>query len=96
MRIPDAYRPLPTSTDAAESRPVREGAQGRTAPTSTAAPPSTDTPSVTVKVSDKARELSSAASDASAAKVANLQRAVANGTFQIDPQAIADRLVQGD
>jgi flagellar biosynthesis anti-sigma factor FlgM len=47
-------------------------------------------------MSDKARELSSAASDASAAKVANLQQAVANGTFKIDPQAIANRLVQGD
>lgn len=90
MRILDAYRPPPTSTDAAESRPVREGAQGTTAAVSAASPP------VTVTMSDKARELSSAASDASAAKVANLQQAVANGTFKIDPQAIANRLVQGD
>jgi len=93
MRILDAYHPPSTSTDAAASRPVDVVAQGTTAAT---AATSADSPPVTVTVSDKARELSSVASDASSAKVARLQGAIASGTFNVDPQAIATRILQGD
>lgn len=86
-----APHPAPSSsTDAAAAPPVREEAGGTTAG------PSADSPPPTVTASDTAREPSGAASDTSAAKVANLRQTLRSGTFRIDPQTIANRLVPGD
>jgi flagellar biosynthesis anti-sigma factor FlgM len=50
----------------------------------------------TVNFSTAAQELADrAASEADATKVANLQASIQNGTFKVDPQAIARRLVEG-
>jgi flagellar biosynthesis anti-sigma factor FlgM len=51
---------------------------------------------VTVTVSDKARELAAQNTDASDAKVAALQSSIAAGTFKVDPQVIASKIVNGE
>jgi negative regulator of flagellin synthesis FlgM len=87
MRINDAYRQTDVAATAVPARPpTTDAASGGTASSQATAP-------VTVSVSSKALELASQTSDASAAKVASLQSSIANGTFKIDPQAIAQRIV---
>jgi len=50
----------------------------------------------TVTVSKEAQQLADkASSDAETAKVSQLRSAIADGTFRVDPQAIAARIVQG-
>jgi anti-sigma28 factor (negative regulator of flagellin synthesis) len=86
-----APHPAPSSsTDVAASPPVREEAGGTTAG------PSADSPPGTVTASDTAREPSGAASDTSAVRIANLRQTIRSGTFRIDPETIANRLVQAD
>jgi len=91
MRIDEAYRQAPTATDASAARPA--GAE-RPAGSPGGASPAAGPP-VTVTVSDKARALSAQTSEASDAKVASLQKAISEGTFKVDPQAIAKKIVDG-
>jgi negative regulator of flagellin synthesis FlgM len=92
MRIDQAYGHAPTATDASAARPAstERAAASSTGAAQTTAPP------ITVTVSDKARALSTQSTEVSAAKVATLQQSIADGTFQINPQAIADKIVGGD
>jgi negative regulator of flagellin synthesis FlgM len=91
MRINDLYRQAATPTDATSARPSGAGsaAGGASIDASAGAP-------VKVTVSSKALELSSQTSEASDAKVARLTQAVADGSFKVDPQAIANKIVEGD
>jgi flagellar biosynthesis anti-sigma factor FlgM len=93
MRINDAYRQTPnaaTTDAAAATRPATAEGSAGAAQSSQASPP------VTVTVSDKARELSTQSSDASAAKVASLQAAISGGTFKVNPALIASKIVNGE
>ncbi|MGD0677151.1 MAG: flagellar biosynthesis anti-sigma factor FlgM [Polyangiaceae bacterium] len=49
-----------------------------------------------VTISAKARELADQSAAADTDKVGRLRDAIQAGTFQIDPQAIANRIVAGD
>jgi flagellar biosynthesis anti-sigma factor FlgM len=91
MRINDLYRQATNPTDASAARPAPAAAGGSAAAGGTA-----ETAPVKVTVSSKALELSSQTSEASDAKVARLQQAVTDGTFKVDPEAIANKIVQGD
>jgi flagellar biosynthesis anti-sigma factor FlgM len=93
MRINDAYRQTPNAatTDAASAtRPKATDGSTSRAESSQGSPP------VTVTVSDKARELSTQSSDASAAKVASLQAAISGGTFKVNAALIASKIVNGE
>lgn len=90
MRINDAYRQPPTSVDAPRAQPASSESAGAARAEGQASPP------VTVTVSDKARELAAQNSDASDAKVAALQSSIAAGTFKVNPQAIASKIVDGE
>jgi negative regulator of flagellin synthesis FlgM len=92
MRINDVYRQAANPTDASSARP----AVGSTGSSSEASTDPTAASPVKVTVSSKALELSSQAGEASDAKVARLSQSVADGTFKVDSQAIANRIVEGD
>jgi negative regulator of flagellin synthesis FlgM len=94
MRINDFYRQATNPTDASSARPAAAGA-GSASSSGVAADGAAPDP-VKVTVSSKALELSSQTSEASTAKVARLQQAMTDGTFKIDPQAIANKIVEGD
>jgi negative regulator of flagellin synthesis FlgM len=49
-----------------------------------------------VTFSAKAKELADQSSAADAAKVDQLRSAVQNGTFKVDPRAIANKIVDGN
>jgi negative regulator of flagellin synthesis FlgM len=95
MRINDAYRDTPRATDAGPARVGGPAASAAGASEEAAGVAGAGAP-VTVNVSDKARELSSQTADASTSKVAKLQSALADGTFKVDPQLIAQRIVGED
>jgi len=90
MRINDAYRQPPTSVEAPRSPPASSQSGGAARAEGQPSPP------VTVTVSDKARELAAQNTDASDAKVAALQSSIAAGTFKVDPQVIASKIVNGE
>jgi negative regulator of flagellin synthesis FlgM len=92
MRINDLYRQATNPTDASAARPATAPASN----SASSAGSSVEAAPVTVTVSSKALELSSKAGEASDAKVARLQQAVAEGTFKVDPEAIANKIVEGD
>ncbi|MGO8999399.1 MAG: flagellar biosynthesis anti-sigma factor FlgM [Polyangiaceae bacterium] len=92
MRINDAYRETSNATDAAARTPVA----GPTAQVGGGGSAGAAAPPVTVTVSDKARELASQTSDVSDTKVAALQSSIANGSFKVNAQLIAQRIVDGD
>ena len=91
MRINDAYRQTPTAADASAARPAGPESSKTPAGASPDAPPP-----VTVTVSDKARQLATQTGEASDAKVAALQTSIANGTFKMNPQVIANRIIDGE
>jgi flagellar biosynthesis anti-sigma factor FlgM len=83
MRITDRYQSLMDRVPAGAARPTdKTDKGGRSAATSSAAQ------SATVKVSERAQQLASGA-----ARVEQLRAAVRDGTFRIDADAIAARLV---
>jgi flagellar biosynthesis anti-sigma factor FlgM len=92
MRIDQAYGHTPSATNASVAGTT---SVDRTPTQSGGAAPAAQAP-VTVTVSEQARALSAHATEVSAAKVANLQESMANGTFKIDPHIIASRIVGGD
>jgi anti-sigma28 factor (negative regulator of flagellin synthesis) len=87
MRISDRYQSVESAQRAAKAAPV--------ASTSKAAPAAGTTDGTSgildVHVSAQAQELS-----ARAAGVEQLKQQVQNGTFKVDPDAIAAKLVGGD
>ncbi|MBI5513511.1 MAG: flagellar biosynthesis anti-sigma factor FlgM [Deltaproteobacteria bacterium] len=90
MRITDAYTRLGLQGPTGPARGAAGRAQG------TDAPAAAETEDLKVNVSDRAQALSrQTAEEASAARVERLRTALADGTFQVDPQVIADRLVRG-
>ncbi len=93
MRIIDRYgqqNALPLSA-------TKQGAAAK-APSSTqtdaSAPPAAGGEKVTF--SARAQELADQTSAADAAKVDQLRTSVQNGTFKIDPRAIANKIVDGN
>jgi flagellar biosynthesis anti-sigma factor FlgM len=49
-----------------------------------------------VTLSAKAQELADNAAAADAAKITQLRASIANGTFKVDPRAIANKIVDGN
>ncbi len=93
MRIHDAYTKLngPTRTDATAGTPNAAGRAkdaGRAAPTGDA--------STKVVLSARAQELSTRMDPARSARVTALREQVQNGTFKIDAQSIAAKLMGDD
>jgi flagellar biosynthesis anti-sigma factor FlgM len=91
MRIPDAYTKLGLNAPQAPLRTPPGQARGAT---SDDAPPQPTEP-LQVHVSARGRELSLQSEDVNNAKVARLKASIESGSFQIDPQVIADRIVRG-
>lgn len=94
MRIIDRYGqqnalPLtgPKQGSAAKGSPAGQSGSGATAQPVTGE---------TVTFSAKAKELAEQASVADAAKVDHLRASIQNGTFKVDPQAIANKIVDGN
>jgi|GEM_PF-2942690 len=94
MRIHDAYTKLngPTRTDATAG--ARGAAAGAKEAASRAAVPGEVSTSVTL--SARAQELSAQTDPARSARVTALREQVQNGTFKIDAQSIAAKLVGDD
>ena len=82
--------PLASGSHAAATEATRSGH----APAPVATPGSAD-PSATVALSSTASTLlsGSSGSDFDAAKVAAMSAAIAGGTFKVNPEAIADKLI---
>ncbi len=93
MRIHDAYTKLngPTRTDAATG--TRDAAARAKNAGRPAAPGDVST---SVTLSARAQELSAKTDPARSARVSALRDQVLNGTFKIDPQSIAAKLVGDD
>jgi flagellar biosynthesis anti-sigma factor FlgM len=94
MRIHDAYTKLngPTRTDATSGT---RDASGR-AKDAGAARQAPGEPSTSVVLSARAQELSAQTDPARSARVSALREQIQGGTFKIDPQAIAAKLVGDD
>ncbi|MCW7540517.1 flagellar biosynthesis anti-sigma factor FlgM [Aquabacterium sp. A7-Y] len=58
-----------------------------------AAQPAEASESATVKLSSTATSLMSSSAEFDAEKVAAMKAAIANGTFRVNPEAIADKLI---
>ncbi|MGA7122848.1 MAG: flagellar biosynthesis anti-sigma factor FlgM [Polyangiaceae bacterium] len=94
MRIVDTYGRF----NVGGTETARKGAAAGAAPNASAedAKGAAKSGSDAVTVSAQAHELAQKASaSADAAKVANLREAIQNGSFKIDREAIAKRLVDG-
>jgi flagellar biosynthesis anti-sigma factor FlgM len=94
MRIHDAYTKLngPTRTDATNG--TRDA--GARAKDAGAAGKATGEVSTSVVLSARAQELSAKTDPARSARVTALRAQVQAGTFKIDPQSIAAKLVGDD
>jgi negative regulator of flagellin synthesis FlgM len=84
----------------ADKPPVAPAATGRAAPaeaTKTSTTPGATEAGTTVDISNTAATLMSgvngSASDFDAEKVARISQAIADGTFKVNPDAIADKLI---
>lgn len=82
--------PLAAGSQAAAAEATKAGQ----APAAAATPNAAD-PSATVALSSTASTLLSGSSggDFDAAKVASMSQAIADGTFKVNPEAIADKLI---
>lgn len=93
MRIIDRYG----QQNALPLTATKQGAAAKGTPPaqspSTAAPPAAGEK---VTLSAKAQQLADQAASADAAKVSQLRSAIANGSFRIDPRAIANKIVDGN
>jgi negative regulator of flagellin synthesis FlgM len=90
MRIIDRYgqqNALPLTA------PKQGAATKGGAPAGQAAPPPPPAAGEKVTLSAKAQELAEQASTADANKVSQLRASIENGTFKIDPRAIANKIV---
>ncbi len=92
MRIQNAYTTIPDEVTAAAARKAApHGAHGEDAPGGAAAGDA-----VTVNLSARAQELAAKPGQGvDDAKVARLKAAVKDGTLNVDPDAIAAKLVNG-
>jgi negative regulator of flagellin synthesis FlgM len=93
MRIRDAYTKLDTPVRADGPKSAEAGARAKEA--GRAAAGSAAAGSTSVTLSARAQELS-ATSESSAARVSALREQLKNGTFRVDAQAIAQKLVGDD
>lgn len=91
MKIGSIDNKLPATPVAGERKP---GTTGTTGPSTAGAAPASET-SAKVALSSQASALASAAGDGSfdAAKVDRVSQALKDGSFKINPEAIADKLI---
>jgi len=87
-----ADKPVPVATGAGSTSPAQEAAK---APSSASAIPATADPSATIALSSAASTLldNAASADFDADKVARISQAIDDGTFKINPEVIADKLI---
>ena len=92
MRIIDRYG----QQNALPLTATKQGAATKGTPAGQA--PATSQPAAGEKVtlSAKAQELADQASSADATKVSQLRASIENGSFKIDPRAIANKIVDGN
>jgi negative regulator of flagellin synthesis FlgM len=87
--------PIPVSTTAQSA--FQKNAQSASSTASATATRSTQAAGVAVTVSNLARSLGSAksgdAADVNMAKVSVVRAAIQNGTYKVNPEAIADKLL---
>ncbi|PPE71739.1 flagellar biosynthesis anti-sigma factor FlgM [Caldimonas thermodepolymerans] len=82
--------PVVGGTGAATPRPGVGESSGSAKPAAAAEP---GNESATVKLSSTATSLLAATPEFDAEKVAAIRQAIADGTYRIDPEAIADKLI---
>lgn len=91
MRINDAYNNPHISPAPIKSSGSTEARGAGVAPSEVSGGDAHD--SVRVSISTRARELASVSGNFDAAKVARLKAAVDKGEFKVDPQAVANGIV---
>jgi len=94
----DSNNTLNTATNGAKSRaPAADNAPSGSSSETSAKPQASD-----VSLSDRAQQLSrleaqvNNSSDVDSDRVAELQKAIADGSFSIDPEKIADKMLEQD
>jgi negative regulator of flagellin synthesis FlgM len=92
MRIIDRYG----QQNALPLTATKQGAATKQAPAGQAPASSPPAAGEKVTLSAKAQELSNQASTADANKVSQLRASIENGTFKVDPRAIANKIVDGN
>lgn len=88
MRITDGYTRLGLTPAAGAGRKSAGRVQGSDGPTASG-------DNDQVSVSAKSLELSSKATEAESARVAQLRAAIDSGTFKVDANEIAERMMRG-
>ena len=93
MRIIDRYG----QQNALPLTATKQGAAAKGTPPAQSSATSAQPPDgEKVTLSAKAQQLYHQASTADAVKVSQLRSAIENGTFQVDPRAIANKIVDGN
>ena len=93
MRIPNAYTKLDRTTG--PQGPAAAGKDATTKSKEGASNAASTSVATSVNLSSRARELAAGA-EPSAAKVSSLRDQIQRGTFKVDAQAIASKLVGDD
>ncbi len=96
MRINDLYGKLNERAVESSGKGAATGATSKSGGADAGSAPAQGVGGEKVTLSDEAQKLADkAAASAEADKVGKLREAIQNGTFKVDPQAIAKRIVEG-